>query len=542
MPKPVQSSPLANKYFLIVDDFQGVRNILTNILRTCGADGTKIETAANGSEALAWLKRQAFDVVLCDFNLGPGKNGQNVLEEAKEQKLIGPACTWIIVTADKTSHTVAGHAEHRPDAYMLKPITEAMVRQRLDRVWAKKEAFGVIELAARENNFDKAMALCDEAMTTHRANIADLMRAKAEYAMTSGQPDVALQVYDRMLILRDVPWAKTGIARIHIQQGRLDDARRILEQTIQDWPAFMEAHDLLAQFQINAADLDAALISLERAARISPNSVFRQSKLGDVALKLGKPDRAEKAFRKCIDLGENSIFQSPQPYLGLARACSANTNAGEALKALAQALKVFDDEDIRVKARAIEGIVHHAGGNMEMSKTIAGEFVQRLDSGPIAALLDGQASLDLARLLFHTDHADIAIQLLKSQVSQRPEDLAMQEEVKKIFEQQNMADEGKQLVEESRKEGNERMNRGVLLARDGKYEEAIEAMREAKQTMAHNGRVLFNLAHVIITRLQQVGNDTALANEAHATLLMANKLTPGLPRYAQLMASLQPFL
>jgi len=82
------------------------------------------------------------------------------------------------------------------------------------------------------------------------------------------------------------------------------------------------------------------------------------------------------------------------------------------------------------------------------------------------------------------------------------------------------------------------MNRGVLLVREGKIDEAITWMREARLAMPNNARVLFNLAYVLVTRLQKTGADAAVATEAREVLLEANRLAPGEKRFAQLMDAL----
>jgi len=40
-------------------------------------------------------------VFVCDYNLGAGKNGLQILEEGKHRDLIGLATAWIIITAEK---------------------------------------------------------------------------------------------------------------------------------------------------------------------------------------------------------------------------------------------------------------------------------------------------------------------------------------------------------------------------------------------------------------------------------------------------------
>lgn len=534
---PTPDADFSRKTFLIVDDFQGMRTILRDILRGCGADSKFIATAANGKEAVDMLAEGKFDVVLCDLNLGPGRNGQQVLEEAKVRQLVGPACAWILITAEKTSDAVAGAAEYQPDAYLLKPITEAILRQRLAKIWAQKEAFAKIDKAMREQDYARAIMLCDERLAFDKRNAADLLRTKAELALKNGNLALARQVFESVLAGRDVPWAKAGLSKVLIQGGDLAAAKDLLQEALRESPAFLEAHDLLAKVQQTTGEFDAAAESLERATKLSPNSVTRQQSLGEVALKLGRLDCAEHAFRKCVNLGENSVLKSPDPYFGLAKTCSAKSDPVEALRVLDGVGKVFSDDKVKLKARAIEGAVHHQSGNLAKAREIAADLGERVGNSEF--LQDSQGTLDVARLLFLTGDKDRAVAMLQDQVKNSPDNEALLGEVKEIFAGAEMGEEGARLVETSRQEGMEMMNRGVLLARDGRYEEAIAAMRTAREAMPANARVLFNLAYVIITRIQKSGATPGLIDEARSSLSAANKLMPGQARFAQLRASLE---
>jgi CheY-like chemotaxis protein len=135
---PATELNFSGKNVLIVDDYMEVRSILRDMLSSCGAEMKKIHMATNGNEAIAWLKKVPFDIVLCDLILGSGKNGQQVLEEAKYQSLVGPSCLWLMITVEKTMEAVTGTAEYQPDAYLLKPVTEASLRSRLAKIWTKK--------------------------------------------------------------------------------------------------------------------------------------------------------------------------------------------------------------------------------------------------------------------------------------------------------------------------------------------------------------------------------------------------------------------
>ena len=105
------------------DNARQVRQLLRESLRNLGA--RNIDQASSGGEAMGLLGRTRYDVVLCDYNLGEGKNGQQVLEEARVRNLLAPSSVWLMVSAEKSVESVMGAAEHQPDAYLIKPITEA---------------------------------------------------------------------------------------------------------------------------------------------------------------------------------------------------------------------------------------------------------------------------------------------------------------------------------------------------------------------------------------------------------------------------------
>jgi len=156
----------AGKNYLVVDDFIGVRQLLRESLRSLGA--RNIDQAASGGEAIALLAKTRYDVVLCDFNLGDGKNGQQVLEEARVRNLLLPSSVWMMVSAEKSVESVMGAAEHQPDAYLVKPITEGVLLTRLNRAWHRKQVFRPIDQAYAEKDYLKAARLCDEQIAASR--------------------------------------------------------------------------------------------------------------------------------------------------------------------------------------------------------------------------------------------------------------------------------------------------------------------------------------------------------------------------------------
>jgi hypothetical protein len=78
------------------------------------------------------------------------------------------------------------------------------------------------------------------------------------------------------------------------------------------------------------------------------------------------------------------------------------------------------------------------------------------------------------------------------------------DEVQKIFDKAKMGDEGTSLIIASRKEASDLMNKGVLLWKTDKLNEAVAWMRAARKAAAQL-RILFNSAQIIVSFLQQRG-------------------------------------
>jgi tetratricopeptide (TPR) repeat protein len=529
-----QKSDWINKHYLLIDDFPSMRTMLRDMLRSLGVK--YVDQAGSGSEAVAALARTRYDVVLCDYNLGAGKTGQQVLEEAKIRELVGPACIWLMVSAEKSVESVMGAAEYQPDGYLIKPITEGLLLARLNRVWSKKQVFKEIDKACEAKDYLKAARLCDDKLVTDKLHALDLVRMKASLLVKSGEPEKARAVYQEVLAERDYAWAKTELAKIHLQNQEDEAARQLLQEVIDSNPNYLDAYDQLAQAQQQLGQFEEAKNVLESAVKLSPNSVMRQKNLGSVALKLGNIAVAEKAFRKSVAVGEHSILRTPDSYLGLARVCGQKNEPKEALQLLSTVQAAFDTEDIRLRAKVTEGLVYHESGDWKRARKSGDELGQLLAQS--SSHPDIATSLDMARLLFAVGVKDAPFDLLGDLIKNNHDNEQLSIEVQQIFDKARMSTEGAELVSASRREATEMMNHGVLLWKEGKLAEAVEWMRQARVAMPVNVRTLFNCAHIMIAAMKAQGYDASLAQEAREVLMAVDKLTPNQRRFAQLMEQL----
>ncbi len=525
----------ADKNYLVVDDFIGIRQLLRESLRNLGA--RNIDQASSGGEAIALLGRVRYDVVLCDYNLGEGKNGQQVLEEARMRNLLLPSSVWMMVSAEKSVESVMGAAEHQPDAYLIKPITEGVLLTRLNRVWHKKQVFRMIDLAYADKDYLRAARLCDERIAVDKVHRIELLRMKAALMQKSGEPDKAREAYEEVLQEREYQWARAGLAKIRMANGELEQARQVFQGVIADNRYYIDAYDQLALAYQMMGQAEEACGVLERAARLSPNSVPRQRSLGQVCLKLGNVGMAENAFRKCIAIGEYSALKSADAYLGLARVCGLKNDVKEAQQLLQAVQREFvGDEHIALRAKITEGMVYHESGDFRRARKAGDELEVLLGNNP--ARPDTTTCLEMATLLLAVGVKEAPVELLCYVARNNHDNAVLLDEVQKIFEKARMGEEGIELIRISKKDAADLMNQGVLLWKTGKLAEAVEWMRKARAALPNNLRILFNAAQILLSHMQQLGYDEALSAEATEVLMHVDKILPGQQRFAQLMEQL----
>jgi len=84
------------------------------------------------------------------------------------------------------------------------------------------------------------------------------------------------------------------------QQGRLDEAKALLQQELQEHPSSVEAYNLLGILQSNQQDFPGAESSFQAALKLAPHSTKTLIDLGNVYVAEKKFDLAEKDFRTAL--------------------------------------------------------------------------------------------------------------------------------------------------------------------------------------------------------------------------------------------------
>ncbi len=116
-PLPAGSEAVQGHSVLIVDDEESIREIIQEGL---AARGMKVESTANSEAALAYLARNACDVVLCDFNL-PGMNGEKFFDRLQAQRPEKPP-RFIFMTGELFDPDAVERYRQRGAAVLQKPF------------------------------------------------------------------------------------------------------------------------------------------------------------------------------------------------------------------------------------------------------------------------------------------------------------------------------------------------------------------------------------------------------------------------------------
>ena len=106
---------------LIVDDEQGMRELLSMMLRKEGYD---VVTASNGDVALTAIQREIFDLVITDIKM-PKLDGISLLRACKE---LAPDTIVIVITAFGTAETAVDAMKLGAYDYITKPFKNDEIR------------------------------------------------------------------------------------------------------------------------------------------------------------------------------------------------------------------------------------------------------------------------------------------------------------------------------------------------------------------------------------------------------------------------------
>jgi tetratricopeptide (TPR) repeat protein len=521
---------LRNFHGLLIDDMPEMRSSMRIQLADAGLE--KCDQARNIKEAIDRLSANRYDLIVCDYNLGQGADGQQFLELVRRKRLLPLSTAFLMVTGETGYEQVSTAAEFAPDDYLLKPFTTEQLGTRLGRILDRKAALAsVYRHMGSGGDRAKALAACDELLAGGGRYALELLRLKGELLAGLGRDTEALALYENVLQQRATPWAQVGKARALAALGREDDARAHLQDALEAYPNYLAAYDSLAQL-VEKTDKPAAQRIVEQALKVAP-STQRQRQLGGLALENKDFARAETAFRRAVEKDRTGFFKGHDDYVGLATSCVEQGKTMEALAAVKDMGASFaGTPELKARQAAMECQVHVKSGNEAAARTALERALAVQKSGG----LDPTAALAVAQACFAGGRQDEARQIIQSVAEDHHENGAVLARAQAVFAQAGLGDEGTIFLEATRKRMIKLNNDAVALAKAGELEQSIAMLTEAADRLTNNAQIALNAALALLMRAHREGADDAALARARGYVRQARHANPEHPRLAELAA------
>lgn len=399
---------------LIIDDFENFRGTLYKMLMDLGVGN--VDSAASGEEALRFCRARAYDLILCDNNLGKGKSGQQVLEELRSTENPCSDSLFILVSAENSKSIIMAAYDYEPDAYLAKPITPKALDQRLGRLMEQRVELKAVQAAQKSGDSNGAIAACKELIAKGSRYTNACQKILAQLYLDNKNIAAAEEIYRNVLEVREVEWAQLGMVKTKMAQQDLLGAQQWLENLLQANPLCMKAYDLQAELYKLQNDAESLQNVLQKATEISPLSILRQQNLGDVAQKNNDLVTATNALKRAVKLGEHSCFDKAEIHSLFAQATIdlfsidkelAKPLVREAINCVVNLEDNFGKSNLRkVESLLLESQLQVCNGDQRRAQEALTSAQSTLGNSKDDAALDVQIEMVRAlRMLGKTDEA-----------------------------------------------------------------------------------------------------------------------------------------
>jgi DNA-binding response OmpR family regulator len=288
------------KRFLVIDDQPMARESLRAIAQTAGA--FSVEFAPGYQDAIFKIRNNVPDIILCDYMLGDGRSGQQLLEELRRFNLLPDETIFMMVTGEQSYEQVVAAVELVPDDYIIKPFSPDKLIMRLERIAAKKQFFAAFYREKRKQEYAKALAIlaANKDSDAGRNYRFESLRQEAEVHLAAGDAEKAEAAYRGILERYEFPWARAGVAKSLHRQNRLTEAREEIEKVVAGTPHYFDAADLKANICMAQGEHEEAQKVLDEVAKKTPRNYLRKRLLAEAAELNGDTETARAAMADVV--------------------------------------------------------------------------------------------------------------------------------------------------------------------------------------------------------------------------------------------------
>lgn len=516
---------------LVVDDMPDVRVAISGMLRVFGV--LQVDVVANGEQAMEACAANHYHMVICDYNLGPGRDGQQVLEELRYRNRLNNTSIFVMVTAETSREMVLGALEYQPDDYVTKPITQALLRQRLDRVLLRHRELYSIKQAMDEKDYAAAEQRCAERLNANTSYRGACLQIQAEMNLRLFNFKRAEEIYTGVLNERPVLWAKLGLGKTQVAKKEYANAEANLKEVIRDDRRIVEAHDLLADAYIGQGNSVLAQQVMQDAAEVSPKSVMRQRRLAELSKLNSDTQACLEAARRVIKTARNSVYESPDDYFNLARELADLTkenepNADKYLKETFEVLQKLEKRpyfdvsaDVQSNALKSRSLLNNnkaeaAAPFLEKAKVLYREHKEELKP---------DVGLDVAQTLMARGDKTGADEVLRELVEKFPTHEAI------VAKADSMSDTPKSVA--GRKKVADMTKSGIDYYESKDYKNALETFKAAIDIFPGHIGLNLNLVQAVIAEIKSNGDQPGFEALCKNSLLRISSIDTHDNQYAR---------
>ncbi|MDQ8022126.1 MAG: tetratricopeptide repeat protein [Moraxellaceae bacterium] len=524
------NSALADLTVLIIEAHSGMRTQVRNMLSICGI--TKVSMAVTAGVAIRKLRENNFDIILCEYHLGEGQDGQHLLEDLRSNHLIPLATLYIMLTGESLYDKVVSTAELAPNDYILKPFSSDKLLERLLKALTKRDALLPTYTLIEAGNTLDAIEATKAGEEKNPEYLIDFLRLRAELLLAAGMADESQRIYQQVLDMKAVPWAKLGLAKTLFMLKQFDEAETQLTALIAENENFMDAYDWLARARESVGKLAEAKEALESAVRVSPHVTKRLRRLGQVAAELGDMETAEKHMSEVVRKGKYSDFRDPEDHVLLVKAQLGKGDVEAANNTLRDLDRSMGGLPKTALCKAVStAMVATQTGDTTKANAALEEALAHNDPH-LGASLD--LKKNLARICLENKQDEKAADIIMDVMRNAADDAAV-EQIKSMLIELGRADLGEDLATRVRTEVRDIMSDGARLAQSGDFDGSVRAMMQAVQKLPGNTHVLFNAALALLKHIEHQGWNPKFAANARDYIERVRRQDPGNPRLAAMV-------
>lgn len=519
-----------NRRVLVVEDSAAMREMLRIEMQRIGV--TQIDMAEDANIAIRAMGERRYDIVVCDYNLEDGPDGQTLLDRARRERLLARDAVFIMLTAERNYSRVVQIVELAPDDYVVKPFSPGILQERIAVHMSRAIALQPALAALDAGEPDKALAFIESALPKLTRYRRELVRLRVEALAAMQRHDEARAAVDEVLrtaVGRAPRWAMlaAGDAAKGVRHGGA--ARAAYARLIEAYPHFVTPRDRLADLAIEENDLRAAQEWAAKALELSMTPE-RYRRVGELAVYAGQHDVAERAYREAFERARYSFFRDASDFAYAAAAAQQQGARDRAQSYLNEGEQQIEKGALgRLLLAAVGAVVETARDRAAALQRDALALLKKLPDGASIPIV---GEFVLAECLLKLDQPALALgrlERLGDRIKDTPAAARLDKTVERVrIEVLHKQQWGMTQAEEERERARvaqraiERNNAAVKLLRENRLDEAMKLLEQAIADDPGNATLLGNAVRAHLARHEREGASGALA-QAQALLERARE-------------------